>query len=144
MKIREYESRDREALITLWRACELTRPWNDPGRDIDRKLADSPWGLLVFIDDDEMVVGSVMVGYDGHRGWINYLAAEPSRRREGIASLLMARAEELLLARGCPKVNLQVRAGNDSAAQFYLQRGYLQDEVTSFGYRLIPDEISRV
>ena len=136
MKIREFQEQDREAVIALWKACDLTRPWNNPELDIDRKLADSPWGLLVLTDEDETVIGSVMLGYDGHRGWINYLAAAPTRRREGIASKLMARAEQILLERGCPKVNLQVRLGNDDAAAFYMQRGYQNDKVTSYGFRL--------
>ncbi|MDO8732230.1 MAG: GNAT family acetyltransferase [Actinomycetota bacterium] len=138
MEIRQFESHDRDALIALWEACELTRPWNNPGLDIDRKLSDSPWGLLV-LEADKSIVGSVMVGFDGHRGWINYLAAAPSHRRQGIASQLMTVAEELLLARGCPKVNLQVRDGNDEAIQFYAARGYANDGVTSWGYRLIHD-----
>ena len=138
MTIREYEGRDRDALIALWEVCELTRPWNNPGLDIDRKMADSPWGLLVC-EVDEEIVGSIMVGYDGHRGWINYLAADPRMRRQGIASQLMDAAEQLLLDRDCPKVNLLVRQGNEGAEQFYAARGYARESSSGFGNRLIED-----
>ena len=94
MEIRTFVAADTEALVSLWRAVGLVRPVNDPHRDIERKVADSPWGLLVAVDDapgstDDQdgaaIVGSVMVGYDGHRGWINYLATHPDHRRRGIA-----------------------------------------------------------
>lgn len=138
MMIRQYANEDRAQVIALWEECGLTRPWNNPGLDIDRKLADSPWGLLV-LESDGAIVGSVMVGYDGHRGWINYLAAAPGLRRQGIGSALMSAAEALLASRGCPKVNLQVRDGNDQARAFHEQRGYSADDVTNYGLRIVQD-----
>lgn len=111
MEIRPFAAADEDAVVRLWERCELTRPWNDPRKDIRRKLAVRPDLLLVAADDSE-VVGTVMVGYDGHRGWINYLAVAPERRRRGLGRLLMAEAERLLRGEGCPKINLQVRTTN--------------------------------
>ena len=154
MEIRTFVAEDTEALVALWRAAGLVHPVNDPHRDIERKVADSPWGLLVAVDgpfgsaggndltDATAIVGSVMVGYDGHRGWINYLATHPDHRRRGIARALMDAARTLLAERGCPKINLQVRAGNTDAVAFYETLGYADDGVTSFGLRLIDDEPS--
>jgi ribosomal protein S18 acetylase RimI-like enzyme len=101
-------------------------------------MSDSPWGFLVLTENDE-IIGSVMVGYDGHRGWINYLACHPDHQRKGVGTALMTRACELLLDRGCPKINLQVRSGNDAAIHFYESIGYTDDSVKSLGLRLIPD-----
>lgn len=139
LHIREFIETDRQAVIELWTACELVRPWNDPNKDIDRKLAHSPAGLLVALLE-ERIVGVVMVGYDGHRGWVNYLASEPNSRRSGIGRALMDAAETHLLELGCPKVNLQIRASNDQVVAFYRQIEYAQDDVLSMGRRLIPDD----
>jgi ribosomal protein S18 acetylase RimI-like enzyme len=138
VRVRPFEMADEQAVVELWAACGLVRPWNDPHLDIGRKLADSPDGLLVA-EDDGVVIGTVMAGYDGHRGWVNYLAVDPSRRRGGIGQALMAAAEDLLGALGCPKVNLQVRDGNDDARRFYEAIGYGRDAVVSFGKRLAED-----
>jgi ribosomal protein S18 acetylase RimI-like enzyme len=124
--------------VSLWSICGLTRPWNDPNRDIERKLARDAENLLV-LEDDGQLIGSVMVGYEGHRGWINYLAVHPDRRRQGLGRLLMDEAERRLRALGCPKVNLQVRTSNEAAREFYRQIGYSVDEAVSFGKRLEHD-----
>ncbi len=124
--------------MSLWSICGLTRPWNDPNRDIERKLARDAENLLV-LEDDGQLIGSVMVGYEGHRGWINYLAVHPDRRRQGLGRLLMDEAERRLRALGCPKVNLQVRTSNEAAREFYRQIGYSVDEAVSFGKRLEHD-----
>lgn len=139
MDIRPFAVSDMDEVIDLWRRAGLVHPTNDPRRDIERKMADSPWGFLVAVDDTA-IIGSVMVGYDGHRGWINYLACHPDHRRTGIATELMSAARELLLARGCPKINLQVRSGNEEAQAFYESLGYSEDSVASFGLRLIADD----
>jgi ribosomal protein S18 acetylase RimI-like enzyme len=139
MEIRTFTEADTDAVIDLWRATGLVHPTNDPLRDIARKVADSPWGFLVLTEADE-IIGSVMVGYDGHRGWINYLTCHPDHQRRGVATKLMAVARELLLDRGCPKINLQIRSGNDNALRFYKSIGYSDDSVVSLGLRLIPDE----
>ena len=106
--IRPYEVRDRDSLVALWDSCDLTRAWNDPGRDIDRKLANDAQNLLILERAGD-IIGSVMVGYDGHRGWINYLAVHASHQRQGFARQLMAEAERRLREVGCAKVNLQVQ-----------------------------------
>ena len=126
-------------MVALWLACDLTRPWNDPRKDIERKLAHSPSLFLVALEDDQLI-GSVMVGYDGHRGWINYLAVHPSRQGQSVGRALMEAAEERLRALGCPKINLQVRPGNDGARAFYEAIGYEQQELIDFGRRLVSDD----
>ena len=138
MEIRVFVEADTDAVIDLWNLTDLTHPNNDPSLDIKRKMNDSPWGFLVAMDG-KTIIGSIMVGYDGHRGWINYLACHPNHRRHGVAKSLMNEAKKLLLERGCPKINLQVRSGNESAVKFYESIGYLDDNVTSFGLRLSAD-----
>jgi ribosomal protein S18 acetylase RimI-like enzyme len=141
VQIRTFAERDRAGVIDLWDRCGLTRPWNDPDRDIDRKLADSPWGLLVG-EDAGRVVAAVMVGYDGHRGTVNYLAVDPGWRGAGVGSALMGHAEALLLGRGCPKIHVQVRGDNSGVVGFYERRGYVLQPAThavTLGRRLIED-----
>jgi ribosomal protein S18 acetylase RimI-like enzyme len=137
--LRPFEPSDQEAVIVLWGRCELLRPWNDPRRDIARKLTVQPDLFIVAVSRDALV-GSVMAGFDGHRGWMNYLAVDPAWRRAGVGRRLVARAEAALHALGCPKVNLQVRGGNDAALAFYRDLGYAQDDVVSLGRRLIADD----
>jgi ribosomal protein S18 acetylase RimI-like enzyme len=138
MQLRPYLEADEQAVVNLWQACDLTRPWNDPHKDIARKLTVQRELFLVG-ELDKRIVASVMAGYDGHRGWINYLAVHPDFRRKRIASKLMDAAQALLLELGCPKINLQVRTANESAIGFYNSLGYAQDEVVTFGKRIIPD-----
>ena len=139
--IRPFELSDHHAVIGLWRESGLLRAWNDPERDIARKLDDSPWGLLVA-EHHARLVGAMMVGYDGHRGSINYLAVAADRRRIGLGREMVAYAEALLLARGCPKVNLSVRADNAAAIGFYEHLGYVvegADHAVALGHRLVVD-----
>ena len=124
MQIRPFAEADRAAVVDLWHRAGLVRPWNDPDRDIDRKVADSPWGLLVGVDPTGCVIATMMVGYDGHRGSVFYLAVDPDHQGHGIGSALMDHAEALLLVRGCPKVNISVRASNTGVIGFYERRGY--------------------
>ncbi|HVJ11267.1 MAG TPA: GNAT family acetyltransferase [Burkholderiales bacterium] len=138
MTIRPFQLADEPAVIALWEECKLTRPWNDPHKDIARKLAVQPELFLVGVVD-EAVMASVMAGYEGHRGWVNYLAVAPRFRGQGHARALMQHVEALLLRRGCPKVSLMVRSSNREALEFYCHLGYAQDESVSLGKRLIPD-----
>ena len=124
--------------MALWRRCGLARPNNDPDKDIARKLKVRP-DLFLVGEVNHKIVAVAMIGYEGHRGWVNYLGVCPEHRRRGYARLMLAEAERLLLAEGCPKINLQVRASNAEAVQFYKAIGYLPDDVLSFGKRLIPD-----
>ena len=139
MEIRPFEEADEPAVIALWHACELTRPWNDPHKDIVRKLQVQRELFLVGVLERKLVA-SVMAGYEGHRGWVNYLAVDPALRGRGFGAQLMRRVEELLLDRGCPKINLQVRSTNTAVIAFYHRLGYLDDATVSLGKRLIPDQ----
>jgi len=133
--LRAFREADREGLIRLWTVSELLRPWNDPNRDIDAKVDQDPEGLLVLVERDR-VIGSVMAGYDGHRGWVNYLAVDPDRRSRGFAEKLMTAAETHLSAQGCQKVNLQIRTANSGVVGFYRRLGYELDDVVSMGRHL--------
>jgi len=139
MQIRPFRVSDRVAVVGLWSRCDLVRPWNDPDLDIDRKLADDGSGLVVGTIDDA-IVAAMMVGYDGHRGWVNYLAVDPDRRSLGLGRQMMEFAESWLLERGCPKLNLQVRTTNTDVLAFYESLGFVVDAATSLGKRLIVDE----
>jgi ribosomal protein S18 acetylase RimI-like enzyme len=138
MRIRAFQAGDEDAVVALWTRCGLTRPWNDPRRDIARKLAVQPELFLVGVFG-EAIVATVMAGYEGHRGWVNYLAVAPEHQKRGLGRTLMREAEKRLLERGCPKLNVQVRTSNDEALQFYRRLGYAQDEAVALGKRLIPD-----
>ena len=138
LDIRSFDVADTDAVIALWHAAGLTRPWNDPHQDIERKLLVQPELFLVAVDADA-IAGTVMAGYDGHRGWLYYLATDPERRGEGIARALVAVAEERLVAMGCPKVQLMVRPDNEGARGFYDALGYEQFDIWATGKRLIVD-----
>lgn len=138
LKIRSFFPGDREQVVDLWQRCGLVRPVNDPFKDIDRKLKVRGDLFLVALLDN-VVVGSVMIGYDGHRGWINYLAVCPNHRKRGYGRKMMTEAERLLRTEGCPKINLQVRASNTEVLAFYKAIGFVQDDVLSFGKRLEHD-----
>jgi ribosomal protein S18 acetylase RimI-like enzyme len=135
MHIRPFQPDDETALIALWQRCGLVVPRNDPARDIALKRAWQPELFLVG-ELDGRVVASVMAGYEGHRGWINYLAVDPDAQRRGLGRLMMSAAEEALRALGCPKINLQVRTSNEAVRAFYQRVGYAVDDVISFGKRL--------
>jgi ribosomal protein S18 acetylase RimI-like enzyme len=138
LTIRSFAPDDREEVVALWRRCGLVRPNNDPGKDIHRKRKVRGDLFLVALLDG-VIVGSVMVGYEGHRGWINYLAVCPKHQKRGYGRQLMEEAERLLRAEGCPKINLQVRVDNSPVLGFYRALGYIQDPVVSLGKRLEPD-----
>ncbi|EYT63126.1 MULTISPECIES: GNAT family acetyltransferase [Curtobacterium] len=149
-RIRPFRTEDTDAVVALWESCGLVRPWNDPRRDIARKLTVQPELFLVAepepepepergTDTDAGVVAAGMAGFDGHRGWVNYLAVRPDLQGSGLGRTLMAEFERLLTDLGCPKLNLQVRAGNEQVLGFYASLGYTDDRTVSLGKRLIPD-----
>lgn len=138
MNIRPYREADRLAVIGLWEDTGLAVPQNDSGKDIDRKMKVDPELFLVGESDGE-VVATVMAGYEGHRGWINYLAVKPGHQRKGYGRILIEAAENLLYQRGCPKINLQVRNTNTELISFYLAIGYGDDQVIGLGKRLVYD-----
>jgi ribosomal protein S18 acetylase RimI-like enzyme len=136
--IRTFVKSDEPAVVALWRAAELTRPWNDPHADIARKLAVQPELFLVGELDGE-IIASAMAGYDGHRGSVYYFAVSPDHRGSGHARTLMAEVERRLIALGCPKLNLMVRRDNQIAIGFYARIGYDEQQVVTLGKRLIVD-----
>lgn len=138
MHIRTFELSDEAAVIALWERCELTRPWNDPRKDIARKLSEQPELFLVGTCSGK-IMASAMAGFDGHRGWVYHLAVAPEHRKKSYGRLLMQEVERRLRELGCPKLNLQVRSSNAEVLAFYRRLGYVQDEVVSFGRRLIED-----
>ena len=138
MLIRAYHDADEAAVVALWLRAGLTRPWNDPRKDIARKLAVQSELFFVLVLESR-IAGTLMAGYEGHRGWMNYLAVDPELQRRGYGRMLVEHAERALRDRGCPKINLQVRATNSEAIEFYRKLGYLDDEVVSLGKRLEHD-----
>jgi ribosomal protein S18 acetylase RimI-like enzyme len=139
MKIRPFELKDEGAVVSLWNRCGLTRPQNDPRKDIQRKLTVRP-DLFLVGEINDQVVATVMAGFEGHRGWLNYLAVDPRFQRRGLARDLVAAAEERLRKTGCPKINLQIRTSNLGAIEFYRHIGYTTDDVVSMGKRLVQDD----
>jgi ribosomal protein S18 acetylase RimI-like enzyme len=138
MDIRAFEVKYTDEVIELWRECNLVVPQNDPIKDIERKLKVDPDLFLVGVID-EKVVATVMGGYEGHRGWINYLAVKPSQQRKGYGQAIMQAVESLIKQKGCPKINLQVRATNEAVIKFYSVIGYGNDNVVGLGKRLEYD-----
>ncbi|MBJ7501146.1 MAG: GNAT family acetyltransferase [Sphingopyxis sp.] len=136
MDIRTYETADFEGVKALWaEAFPEDPPWNRAERAIPEKLGFQP-GLLFVAVDDGGVIGSVMAGYDGHRGWLYSVAVGREARRGGVGTALVRHAETALLALGCAKVNLQVRATNGAVVGFYERLGYAVEERVSLGKRL--------
>jgi len=136
--IRSYRPQDEAAVVQLWLQCNLIVPQNNPRRDIQRKLQVNPEWFLVGVMGGH-IVATCMAGYEGHRGWINYLAVSPHHRRQGIGRKIMEEAERLLSSAGCPKINLQVRETNRDVIKFYERIGYTRDLVVAMGKRLERD-----
>lgn len=137
--VRDFLPEDADPVVALWERCGLLRPWNDPYRDIARKLTDSNGAFWVATSGGELVA-VVMVGYDGHRGSVNYLAVAPEYQCTGIGARLMRQAEAFLVDLGCPKVSFCVRRDNVAVMAFYDRLGYVVDDVHFLGKRLIPDD----
>lgn len=135
LEISPYRTADEASVIALWRRCDLVVPWSDPIEDIRRKAAVQPDMFLVGTLGGD-VVATVMAGYEGHRGWINYLAVAPERRRRGVGRRMMHAAEAALRAAGCPKINLQVRGTNTGVVAFYERLGFTVEARVSLGKRL--------
>ena len=136
--IRAFRAEDEAEVLELWGLCGLIVPHNDPRKDIRRKLGVNPEWFLVG-EENGRVLATCMVGYEGHRGWINYLAVAPTRQRQRLATRMMEKAEELLRGAGCPKINLQVRSTNSRVIAFYESLGFKVDAVMSLGKRLEVD-----
>ena len=136
--IRKFVEADRKSVIGLWQACDLTRLWNDPNKDIDRKLNFQPELFFVGIEGGKLVA-SAMAGYDGHRGSVFYLAVHPESQGHGYGQALMSHIERVLISIGCPKLNIVVRSTNEKVLGFYSNLSYEHDSVVSLGKRLIED-----
>jgi ribosomal protein S18 acetylase RimI-like enzyme len=136
MEIRPFIESDTDNVAALWRTVfPDSSTWNVPEEDIERKLAIQRESFYVAIVDGELV-GTAMGGYDGHRGWLYYVAIHPAYRRRGIGTALVRRVESGLAEMNCPKVNLQVRATNTAVVDFYRTLGYAVEERVSMGRRL--------
>ncbi len=132
LEVRPYREADEDAVVALWRAGGLVVPWNDPVKDIHRKLHVQRELFLVGLSDGRLVA-AVMAGYEGHRGWINYLAVALEYREQGFGRRMMDAAEARLRGMGCPKINLQIRKSNAEAI------GFVEDASVSMGKRLVED-----
>jgi ribosomal protein S18 acetylase RimI-like enzyme len=138
--IRVFDERDTQDVLALWAQAfpeyaTPGKPQRDPRLSIRNKLAMQPEFFFVGVLD-ERVIGTVMVGYDGHRGWMYSLAVAEDARGNGYARALVEHAERALAAIGCPKLNLQIMANKPETQAFYAKLGYQMDEVVSFGKRL--------
>ena len=129
---------DIAAVIALWQACEFTRPWNDPAADI-ALAGRGPNSAVLIGRDGDAIVATAMVGHDGHRGWVYYLAVAPNRRRSGLGRCLMTAAEQWLGDAGVPKVQLMVRTGNEAVQAFYARLGYAEQDTVVLGRWLRDD-----
>jgi ribosomal protein S18 acetylase RimI-like enzyme len=140
VKIRTFDERDTDAVIALWQHsfpeyADPAKPQRDPRVSIANKLATQP--ELFFVGEcDGRVIGTIIAGYDGHRGWLYSLAVAEDMRGNGYGRALVEHAESELGKRGCPKVNLQILAGKADVQAFYAKLGYRADEVVSLGKRL--------
>ena len=134
-EIVRYRSEFQAAVVKLWEKCGLVVPQNDPVEDIGKKLEFQPSLFFVGLLDGR-IVGSIMAGYEGHRGWINYLAVAPEFQKKGYGGMLVQKAVSELKRMGCLKINLQVRRGNSSVIEFYKRLGFKEDDVISLGMRL--------
>jgi len=126
---------DIPALVALWHDCDLIRPWNDPTADA-RLAIDGATATILGAHEGDRLIASVMTGFDGHRGWVYYLAVSPLHRRLGLGRSLMQAAEHWLRDRGAPKIQLMVRGDNLLATGFYTALGYATQDVVTLGKRL--------
>jgi ribosomal protein S18 acetylase RimI-like enzyme len=136
MRIRQYTLNDEKQVVGLWRKVDIVRITNDPEVDIARKLKHSP-ELFLVAEKDGLIVGTIMIGWEGHRGWINYLGVLPEYQCTKIGTSLMKKAEEILFEKGCPKINLMIRKTNLKVRDFYKKLGFIEDEVICLGKRIV-------
>lgn len=145
MNIRPFKPQDEAVVVALWQSCDLLRPWNDPHKDI-QFCRDSGHGEILVGEEAGEVVASILVGHDGHRGWLYYLAVAPERQRRGLGGEIVAAAEQWLEDRGVPKAELMIRHENTTATEFYRHIGYQQEARTVMGRRLdgMPQPVEQV
>jgi ribosomal protein S18 acetylase RimI-like enzyme len=138
-EIRTYRNSDEAHVINLWKKCKLVVPWNDPKKDIQRKLSENPELFFVGLLENLLIV-SCMAGFDGHRGWVYYVAVHHDWQQKGFASKIMEHAEKILKEIGCPKIQLMVRRSNLGVIEFYKKIGYKIDPLVTMGKTLIDDK----
>ena len=138
-RIRPFRDGDEDDVVALWKACDLVRPWNNPRRDIESALGAESSEIFVAVagDGEERIAGTVMAGYDGHRGWVYYVAAHPEHRSRGLGGHLMRHAEAWLEGRGAPKVMLMIREENEGVRRFYEGLGYEVERRTVMSRRTV-------
>ena len=135
MTIRDCTPADMEEVVALWQRCGLTRPWNDPRKDFALALS-APNATVMAGFDGGVLVTALMTGFDGHRGWVYYLAVDPAHQRRGHGRTMMQAAESWLRERGAPKIQLMVRDDNEAALEFYQRFGLERQAVVTLGKRL--------
>ena len=135
---RKFKKTDTDAIISLWKTCKLIVPWNDPRKDIKRKLSIKD-NLFIIAEINNKIIASAMAGYDGHRGYIYYLAVLPELQKKGIGSSILSIIEKKLYKMGCPKINLFVRNTNIKVKAFYKTKNYEIQDSQIYGKRLISD-----
>jgi len=133
-----FEDKYRPQVIDLWKQCNLIKSWNDPNKDIDRKLKVND-NLFLIVEFNEIIIGSAMAGYDGHRGNVYYLSVGPKYQNKGVGKILMKEIEKRLIAVGCPKINIFIRNSNIEVKEFYQSIKYDEQDSLVYGKRLIPD-----
>lgn len=124
--------------VALWHTAKLTRPWNDPSADLRRAMTGTASTVLAALDEQAGLLGTAMVGHDGHRGWVYYLAVRPDRQRRGIGRQLMVACENWVRERGIAKIQLMVRHSNPAVIEFYTALGYTDSEVVVLARPLDP------
>jgi len=140
---RPFDESDSDKVIALWEKAGLLRPWNNPNKDIARKLQEmavNSYSWFWVAEQKGVIIATAMAGYDGHRGSVNYLGVDPDVQQSGVGRLIMQRIEADLIAAGCPKLNLQVRDDNIDVLAFYDRLDYQRDATISLSKRLISDE----
>ena len=137
--IRKFQESDEQGLVSLWNVCKLTVALNNPYKDIARKLSVQPDLFLVGYIENKLIA-SVMAGYDGHRGWINYFAVHPDFQSKGFGRQLMDYVENKLRELGCPKINLQIRQGNEKVLSYYQKLGFVKEKRISMSKKLEDDQ----
>lgn len=138
MIVERLPERLREDAVSLWQDAGLTRPWNDPRADLDRALG-SPSSTVLAAVEEERLAGTAMVGHDGHRGWVYYVAVHPSRRGQGLGRELMGAAEQWVAGHGIPKMQLMVRTANTDTREFYERMGYAVQDTVVLGKFFDPE-----
>jgi ribosomal protein S18 acetylase RimI-like enzyme len=135
LRVRIFQAADRDAVVSLWQDTGLASRASDAEADIELKVAEQPQFFFVGEHSGE-IIATLMAGYDGHRGWINYLATSSRYQRQGVGRAMVERAEAVLQTLGCPKINLQIRGANAAVRGFYESIGYVVEDRISMGKRI--------